>query len=151
MVYDSTRDTQGHIDRVSDLLMTVRGELGLRGLMHDRSKLESPEKEIFDRVTPRLKGQTYGSEEYKACLAEMGPGLEHHYRANRHHPEHHPNGIEDMTLIDVMEMLCDWKAASERHSDGDIYRSIQVNADRFRLDPQTVALLKNTAEGMGWA
>lgn len=42
---------------------------------------------MFTRFTPRLKGMTYGSPEYKQCLAEMGPGLRHHYAANRHHPE----------------------------------------------------------------
>ena len=31
---------------------------------------------------------TYGSDEYKACLTEMKPALDHHYAANRHHPEH---------------------------------------------------------------
>ncbi len=55
---------------------------------HDRSKTESPEVECFDEYTPKLKGATYGSDEYKQWLAEMKPALDHHYAANRHHPEH---------------------------------------------------------------
>jgi hypothetical protein len=49
-----------------------------------------------------------------------------------------------MTLVDVMEMLVDWKAASERHDDGDIERSLEINEDRFGLSPQLVAILYNT-------
>ena len=38
---------------------------------------------------------------------------------NRHHPEHFgEDGIRGMNLPDVVEMLCDWKAASERTKDG---------------------------------
>lgn len=150
MPYDSSRDTMKHMNRVQDLLGEIRLELGVRGLMHDRSKLVSPEKEVFDRVTPRLKELTYGSEEYKACLEEMGEALAHHYQHNRHHPEAHPNGIEDMTLIDLIEMLVDWKAASERHADGSIVRSIRHNTERFRIDPQLVGILENTAVALGW-
>ena len=76
----------------------------------------------------------------------MGPALAHHYANNRHHPEHHKNGVDDMTLIDVLEMLIDWKAASERHNDGNILKSIEKNADRFGLSPQLVKILENTAK-----
>lgn len=52
--------------------------------------------------------------------------------------------IENMNLIDVLEMLCDWKAASERHNDGNIKKSIEINANRFGLSPQLVKILENT-------
>ena len=50
----------------------------------------------------------------------------------------------------VIEMLIDWKAASERHAEGDIYKSIEINAKRFALGQQTVDILVNTAKEMGW-
>lgn len=55
-------------------------------------------------------------------------------------------GICGMTLLDLIEMFCDWKAASERHNDGGIMRSIKVNTDRFQLSPQLVRILENTAK-----
>jgi hypothetical protein len=44
----------------------------------------------------------------------MKPAIQHHYKANSHHPEFYDNGVEGMSLFDVLEMLLDWKAATER-------------------------------------
>lgn len=150
MAYDSRDDTLAHIERVRHYLFVVRAHIRQREDDHDQSKLEDPEKAIFDEVTPRLKGLTYGSDDYKASLAEMKPALDHHYAHNSHHPEHFENGVDGMSLLDVIEMLVDWKAASERHADGDIWRSIDINERRFGLTPQLVAILRNTARELGW-
>ncbi len=143
-------DTFRHIERVRNLLNRVVAELLDRGERHDQSKLQPPEVAAFAEYTPKLAGCTYGSAEYASYLAAMKPALDHHYANNRHHPEHFKAGVEDMNLIDVIEMLCDWKAASERHNDGNIRKSIEKNADRFRLSPQLVRLLENTAN-VFWA
>jgi hypothetical protein len=142
--YDSTADTLKHIKRVSQLLSQFATELLERGVCHDASKLHSPEKEGFDEFTPRLAGTTYGSIEYRECLAKLKPALDHHYAHNSHHPEYYENGIDGMTLVDLVEMLIDWKAASERHSDGDIYRRIEINTNRFNISPQLKVILVNT-------
>jgi|SRR6185436_4869318 len=147
---DSTAETLTHIKRVNSLLITCVTELLKRAAVHDDSKLLPPEKELFDTVPYKLKGITYGSAEYKACLAELGPALEHHYAHNSHHPECFTNGVDGMDLFDVIEMLMDWKAAGERHDNGCIYRSIKVNTERFTLSPQLVSILTNTAQRMGW-
>ena len=150
-VYDSRPDTLAHINRVRDLLGKVDGILLARAGNHDRSKLEEPEKSVFDACTLKLKTMPYGGPEYKAALAELGPELAHHYAANRHHPEHFANGVDGMNLFDVIEMLMDWKAATERMKDGgDIRRSLTINTGRFHLSPQTAAILRNTIEYMGW-
>ena len=74
----------------------------------------------------------------------MAPFLDHHYKHNRHHPEHHEDGVFGMNLIDIVEMFCDWAAATMRHSDGDLARSIEINTERFDLDPQLTAIFQNT-------
>ena len=86
--YDSRKDTEDHIRLVKQYLSGIAFQLEQRGRFHDQSKLESPEKEVFDKVTPKLKELTYGTEEYKASLKEMGPALAHHYIQNRHHAEY---------------------------------------------------------------
>lgn len=199
--YDSWSDTRRHIARVQDLMDIAGSKLFKRALAHDESKLQSPEKDVFDRVTPRLKGLTYGSDEYKASLAEMAPALNHHYFVNDHHPEYWapwtrpaldegepvegldgklvegPDGgmwrvfpsspfgewafdagdvasgaaIGRMSLIALLEMLCDWKAASERHDTGDILRSLDINKERFGISDQLDSILRNTVAEMGWA
>lgn len=150
MSYDSTADTLRHIKRISALLGEAATELLRRGAYHDDSKLQSPEKELFDEYTPKLADCTYGSDEYKTYLAELGPALQHHYERNSHHPEHYENGVNGMDLFDLVEMFFDWKAASERHADGDIYRSIEFNKTRFNLSDQTVSILRNTATRLGY-
>jgi len=145
---DSTGDTTRHIGRVREILSAVAERLENRGLGHDRSKLEEPEKSAFDEFTPKLRGSTYGSMEYQGFLADMKPALDHHYEANRHHPEHFSAGISGMTLIDLVEMLADWKAASERHSAGDVLKSIEINARRFEIVNQLREILTNTAKAL---
>lgn len=147
---DSRPATQEHINHVRAYLSQVETELHLRGVHHDQSKLQTPEVEIFDEFTPKLANSTYGSDEYKGFLVSMKPALDHHYKMSRHHPEHFENGYKGMNLIDMMEMLADWKAATLRHHDGDLRKSIRINAARFRYGPEIEKLLVNTAEALGW-
>lgn len=135
-----------HIERVRNLLNLMAIDLIRRGEQHDQSKLESPEVELFTEFTPKLAASTYGSSEYEGFRQSMWPALEHHYAKNSHHPEHWPNGINDMNLLDLLEMFCDWKAAGERHNNGNILKSIEVNANRFNISPQLVRIFQNTAK-----
>ena len=144
-------ETRKHIARVTELLHMVVKQLLDRADKHDKSKTESPEVETFAVYTKKLAGCTYGSEEYKQFLSEMQEGcLSHHYAKNRHHPEHFPNGVKDMTLIDLIEMLMDWVAASERHNDGNIFKSIEHNKERFKISGQLAQILVNTVEAFGF-
>lgn len=59
-------------------------------------------------------------------------------------------GIRGMCLLDVIEMLCDWKAATMRHADGDLAKSIEINQKRFGYSDELKAILANTAARMGW-
>jgi len=144
--YDSRPDTYAHIQTVQRMLNAAVRELLRRSAEHDQSKLVDPERAIFDEFTPKLKAMTYGSEEYAACLAAMKPALDHHYAANSHHPEHFPGGVHDMTLLDLLEMLIDWKAATMRHTDGDIRRSLEINQRRFGYSDEFKRILANTVD-----
>lgn len=149
-VYDSEADTLKHIKRVSELLTNASSELIKRANCHDNSKLESPEKELFDEFTPKLKGLTYRSEEYNKYFKQLKVATDHHYANNSHHPEHYENGVNGFDLFDLIEMFFDWKAATERHADGDIYKSIEINKKRFSIDNQICDIFKNTANRLGF-
>jgi len=179
--YDSEQETRAHIAQVRKYIFNVIQRLEDKANQHDASKLYPPEKEIFDKTTQRLKTSTYGSDEYKIMLKEMGPALEHHYEHNRHHPEHfkeyecngcfklfneQPNncdicgysqftiknvGISGMNLLDVIEMLCDWKAATLRHGNGDIRKSLDYNSNRFGFRATVLhQILANTIDDLGF-
>lgn len=138
-------ETQKHIETVRQYIRFITDKLYQRGVNHDASKLESPEVELFATYTPKLAQLTYGSDEYKESLKSLSPALEHHYAKYRHHPEHFSNGINDMTLVDIIEMFCDWKASTLRMNNGNLLKSIELNADRFNIEGQLKQILINTA------
>ena len=142
-------ETKMHINHVRRYLYLMAKELLERAENHDASKLAEPERATFLEFTPKLKETTYGSDEYKKYLKQMQVALDHHYAKNSHHPEHFENGIDGMTLIDLFELLADWKSATKRHDDGDIMKSIEQNTERFNLSPQLVSILKNTVNVLG--
>lgn len=144
--YDSTAETLTHIKRVADLMSMAAAELLERGRVHDQSKLHSPEKELFDRLTPKLSSISFGSDEYAECLRELKPALDHHYANNTHHPQYYEDGIDGMNLFDVLEMFLDWKAATERTEDGDLTKSIEFNSGRFKISDQLRKIMENTTE-----
>lgn len=137
-------ETLDHIRKVEENIYKMIHLLLDRARDHDKSKLESPELEVFTAHTHKLKTLVYGSKEYEDNLVAIKPALDHHYAKNRHHAQHHRNGINDMNLIDICEMLADWKASTERNANGNILTSLEINAKKFGIDAQLLSILRNT-------
>lgn len=55
------------------------------------------------------------------------------------------DGIKDMNLIDLIEMFCDWVSATERHDDGDIFKSLDYCREKYNISDQLFSILRNTA------
>lgn len=138
--------TWTHIHQIQKLLNIVIKELMRRQLEHDQSKLRPPEVEAFTRMTPILKHLEYGSSKYKESIKQLGPAIDHHYSIYRHHPEHFKNGIDDMNLIDILEMVIDWRAATVRGKNGDIYKSIEIQRDKLKINDQLFNVILNTVD-----
>lgn len=147
MTYNSIPDNQRHIGVVREKIEEVINYLRIRAIEHDKSKLKEPEKSMYDIHVPRLRELEYGSPEYEKDLKEMGFALQHHFESNRHHPEHFEDGIDGMTLVDLVEMLCDWKASSMRTGQE---LNLEANRKRFKIDDQLFSILKNTVKDVGW-
>lgn len=147
-IIKSNLETIKHIHSVRQNLYKMIENLDERARIHDQSKLESPEQEIFGENYEALGKTEYGTPEYNELLEKVKPAITHHYANNRHHPEHWPNGINDMTLLDLVEMLCDWKAATARNKNGNIRKSIEVNSERFSMSPQLKQIFENTVREM---
>ena len=80
----------------------------------------------------------------KQFLKDLKPALDHHYSRNRHHPEFFKHGVSDMNIIDLIEMLCDWKASTFRNCDGNLRKSIEINKERFQMSQQLIDILENS-------
>lgn len=138
--------TMQHIERVRNLINKVAIELIRRGEKHDQSKLEPPEVAAFTAQTPALAKLEFGTAEYEASKQQLGEALIHHYAKNRHHPEHHKDGVNSMNLVDILEMFIDWKAGSERQHNGNLKKSIEYNGNKFGLSPQLIRIFENSID-----
>lgn len=152
-MFDSRPETTDHIHLVRYFMDRAVMNLGNRFMNHDASKLVEPELAAFDIATPKLAELEYGSEEYKQSLRDLGPALQHHYENNDHHPEHYENGIQGMSLMALIEMLCDWRAASERTKQrtddpekvATFEKGLKFNQERFGYSDELAGILMNTA------
>lgn len=135
-----------HIERLRNLLNVAVIDLLRRGETHDQTKMQEPEMAIFIAKAENLEEMTYAGPEYTESRRKLAAALQHHYAVSRHHPEHFKNGVNDMTLLDLLEMLLDWKASSERQHNGNILTSITENKHRFHIDTQLAQILENTAK-----
>lgn len=119
-------------------------ELSYRAIEHDCSKLCHPEVSGFTEYEEGLDTITYGSPEYFAQKEKLKEVLDKHYAANRHHPEHFENGVDDMNLVDIVEMLVDWCSSTYRSKDGNIRSSLIIQQSRFNIEPQLMKIIENT-------
>jgi hypothetical protein len=121
-----------HITLVRAALGKIAQELERRALVHDVSKFTEDEFMGFVALNHADKIHGYGTPEYKAALAEINAvGL--HTSRNSHHPEYHTAGIRDMGLLDLIEMVCDWQAASAVYGNNNFGESLRNSMDRFGL------------------
>ena len=137
------KETLEHIELVGRFIDLIANRLTMRGINHDMSKLESPEREIFKEYLPWIKTSAYGTKEHDETLKKMRPALEHHYANNPHHTEFHSDGINGMNLVDLVEMFCDWVAVSM--DKGDFHDSLKISSIRFNMSKQLETIFENTA------
>lgn len=144
--FDSVEETLEHKRLVCHLLTNMAALIRARGETHDDSKLLEPERSIFTIFSRKLLQNKYGDPNYEKNKKLMSTALEHHYNENSHHPEHYPDGVTGMDLIDIIEMLVDWKAAGMRGPNGDIMKSIEMCSEKYGIEYQLMQILINTAE-----
>jgi hypothetical protein len=137
-------DVQVHRRLVKGYLDDMAMELAIRAANHDLSKFSPEEQEIYERVTPEFVDVKYGTPEYEAVKAKLGPALEHHYRYNDHHPEHFHGGISDMTLMQISEMVADWHAAIRRDPNAHLMESLEALRVKYGVEPQLFEIIKRT-------
>lgn len=137
-----TNDLHKHKLVLKALLYNLANQLKERADKHDDSKYEKEEKDVFESID-NIKREDFDSyEQYYNCTKPLiQKALDHHYANNRHHPEHFENGVNDMNLLDVLEMVVDWDtSASCRRTELDTNYSFK----RFKIEPQLQKIILNT-------
>ena len=134
---------QNHISSVRRRVTLVCAALMNRAITHDNSKYSEKELNAHISMADEMDGIKYGTDAYYAIKRKYESLSAEHFANNRHHPEHHPNGIDDMNLVDVIEMLCDWLTGSE-NTGTPVERSLEINEERYNVSPQLMKLLRNT-------
>lgn len=84
-------------------------ELLQRGCEHDNSKFSESE---FRKLSLILKSRKCFTDAESQLSTEEINAIKEHWKHNRHHPEYFDNPSEEMTELDILEMVCDWFARS---------------------------------------
>ncbi len=119
-----------------------------RMVTHDQSKYSSPELPLIHQKA-RLDSIPLNTPEYYDALAQIKTAVQAHYECNTHHPEHYANGVLDMGLLDLMEMICDWRVAAEMNGT-DLAVSFDKCVERFDIPQELRTVLLNTYKELGW-
>ena len=147
-------ETQGlrlidkHINKVQNYLTAVIANLLQRLANHDRSKLSDEEIDLVVNK-PKFDSFEYMAEE-RAAMAAVQVALKHHYTNNDHHPEFYPGAINDRSLMALLELCADWKAAGEVSANGSFSQSLDLNKTRFGISDQLMRILEATGRELGW-
>lgn len=152
MANESLPSFISHVSLVRENISLLIGKLLDRAEKHDFTKTIDPERSAFDELQKVIDADgpaERGTPEYHRRTGLLGEALSHHYTYNSHHPEHYPNGIAGMDLIDLVEMVCDWRAANVQR-DGGAPMSLSYSIEKYGIDPQLASILKNTVERLGW-
>jgi hypothetical protein len=152
------RRTNQHIERVHRCLALMAeatdhaDELNERGRVHDASKFGAEELVPYIWLTEfhrcRRNREPFA---YPAGMENrVRAAVEHHMTTNRHHPDFHshPNEMSD---VDLIEMVCDWTAMSQEFdqdggsarewADRTIGERVQFNDDKRRFIYDMIDLL----------
>lgn len=155
------RRTNEHIERVRNCLAAMAAltpwaqELIERSRVHDASKFGPDERIPYIWLTEfhrcRRSGEPFA---YPAGMEiQVRRAIDHHTAANRHHPEFHrdPN---DMSDVDLIEMVCDWTAMAQEFSedgasarawaDKTVGKRVHFNEARRRFVYEMIDLLDRT-------
>lgn len=134
---------KGHISRVRRHINTFIQLLIRRAEKHDKSKLEEPELSWWKEMDKEPR-YPYGSKEYEQKLKRWSKVFKHHYQYNRHHPEHYEYGISEMTLIDIVEMMCDWLGYKDTTTITEALKVCDEQMVRYNISEELRQVIFNT-------
>lgn len=142
-------DTKQYIYRhkleIQKKLSLLINELKKRADEHDISKLKEPEYSGWVKMDKEPRYE-YGSKEYFEKIKKYKWLFDLHYRKNRHHPEYWQGFFQDMDLIDLLEMICDWISYRDDLTYQEATEVIEKQCTRFGFPQLMRELILNTVK-----
>jgi len=156
--------TRAHIERVASCLLAIEqiteygGQLSQRAKIHDASKFGPEERIPYIWLTEFYRSKRDSDPfEYPAGMKlRVRAAIAHHMSANRHHPEFHSDPNE-MTEVDLIEMVCDWTAMAQEFNqsggsargwaDKTIGNQVAFNDDKTQFIYRMIELLDRQLAG----
>lgn len=114
------RDVFNNIKAIAERAMEV-------AQFHDESKYSGEELPLLATKTPE----------------DHDKAMEHHYKVNRHHPEHFQNGINGMCVVDLMEMYSDWLSDAEEEG-ADFLQVLEEKQRKYQFSNDLKNIFHNT-------
>ena len=143
--------TSLHIQRVRDNIYLWQDkhteffeELSSRASDHDKSKFFEPELTPYIWLTweNHCLLNNIPLELDETIKYSIAHAISHHITKNRHHPEFYSNP-DNMTKVDLIEMVCDWKAISQEMGEkSPIYYANRVLGKKFHFSPEKCEEIK---------
>ena len=132
-----------HKKSVKRRLLYIADKIRERAEAHDNSKLNYPE--LGWLVAMDKEGRApYGSEEYFEKQKRWECFFKHHYSENTHHPDHYDEGTKGMSVVDIVEMMCDVISYLDEIPQEKVFEVISEQAERFGFSSELKAILTNT-------
>lgn len=141
---DFDKKLKEHKLKVCYLMNWIGALISGRAMTHDNSKTTDEEYKYYKMVNNVNRNDFKTYEAYMDYIKPtLNKGLKHHYENNRHHPEHFDNGVDDMNIVDIIEMMVDWKASIEQNGKN-LYEEVEYNFKKYNISEQLQKIILNT-------
>ena len=143
-IIELARDTIEHKKIILDICLKVseylleKGEtdkaieLLHRACEHDNSKFSTIELEHLVSIINSDSNNSFRDAHNKLSEKEM-KAIEVHWKNNRHHPEYF-SSHNNMSEVDIIEMVCDWYARSIQYKTDFIPFILERQHNRFKFN-----------------
>ena len=134
---------KAHIAEFQQAIDTLTEKLKQRAKTHDASKLKEPELTQYTEAEEKLENFKPGSKSYLTFAQKHHIIFSEHFKKNPHHVEHFKNGFNDMTLLDLIDVLTDWRLDC---GDEDWNKFVDDRKEFYGMDNQVVSIFKNSKD-----
>jgi hypothetical protein len=146
--------TLQHIDRVrnnmktlSDSMTEINPEEALkRGEQHDQSKYEDGNRVPYTWNTLWHRNNHDDSIYPPGMKEEVEKATKKHIQNEPHHPDSWEN-VQEMTPLDIAEMVSDWFAMSQELND-DIYEFEKKKVPKYSFSPEQTELIRKMTDAL---